>query len=268
VTFAAGLATEGIRPVVAIYSTFLQRGYDSIVHDVALQSLPVVFCMDRAGIAGEDGPTHHGMLDIAYMLCVPGMTVTAPKDGAEMLGLLRAGVEHTSGPFSIRWPRDSVPAEVPPIAQITATPYGTWEIVRRGEGLAILAVGTMVGPALEAARQLAESGVHATVVNCRYLKPYDRAVFEEVVRSHAAVLTLEEGAVVNGFGAYMAREIAEFARDRAVRVETMGVPDRFVEHGTREELMREVELDVPGIVARVRTLAESAPIRRAARESA
>jgi 1-deoxy-D-xylulose-5-phosphate synthase len=268
VTFAAGLATEGIRPVVAIYSTFLQRAYDSIVHDVALQDLPVVFCLDRAGVAGEDGPTHHGAFDVCYMLCVPGMTVTAPKDGTEMLGLLRAGVDHLSGPFSIRWPRDTVPDEVPPMAQIAAVPYGTWEVLRKGERLAILATGTMVFPALEAAARLVEAGIDATVVNCRYLKPYDRAVFEEVVRTHAAVLTLEEGAVVNGFGAYMAREIDAFAGARPVRVESMGIPDRFIEHGTREELLAEIGLDTAGIVARVRALAETVPIRRATRESA
>jgi 1-deoxy-D-xylulose-5-phosphate synthase len=268
VTFAAGLATEGIRPVVAIYSTFLQRAYDSIVHDVALQDLPVVFCMDRAGIAGEDGPTHHGCFDICYMLCVPGMTVTAPKDGAEMLGLLRAAVEHTTGPFSIRWPRDTVPAEVPPITQIAAVPYGTWEVLRKGEGVAILAVGTMVLPALAAAARLGEDGIHATVVNCRYLKPYDRAVLEDVVRAHAAIVTVEEGAVVNGFGACMAREIDAFAAGLAVRVESLGIPDRFIEHGTREELLAEIGLDADGIVARVRALGESVPIRRSARESA
>ena len=268
VTFAAGLATEGIRPVVAIYSTFLQRAFDSIVHDVALQDLPVIFCMDRAGIAGEDGPTHHGSFDICFMLCVPGMTVTAPKDGVEMLGLLRAAVEHMTGPFSIRWPRDAVPAEVPAISEISPVPYGTWEVLRKGEGVAILATGTMVAPALEAAAKLGEDRINATVVNCRYLKPYDRAVFEQVVRSHAAVLTLEEGALVNGFGAYMAREIDTFAGSRAVRVESMGLPDRFIEHGTREELLGEVGLTTAGIVARVRSLAETTPIRRTALESA
>ena len=266
VTFAGGLTTEGIRPVVAIYSTFLQRAYDSIIHDVALQDLPVIFCLDRAGIAGEDGPTHHGAFDICYMLCVPGMTVTAPKDGAEMLGLLRTAVAHLSGPFSIRWPRATVPAEVPPIAEIPSVPYGTWELLRKGEGIAILAVGTMVLTALEAATRLAEDGIHATVVNCRFLKPYDRALFEEVVRNHAAVLTVEEGAVLNGFGAYLARELDAGAR--TVRMDTMGIPDRFVAHGGRAGLLTELGLDVAGIVARVKALAETVPIRRAARESA
>ena len=123
---------EGIRPVCAIYSTFLQRAYDNVIHDVAIQRLPVVFAMDRAGLVGEDGPTHMGLYDIAYMLAVPGMTVTAPKDAEEMLGLLRAGVEHTGGPFCFRYPRDSVPDAPPPMAEIRPVPYGTWEVLRRG----------------------------------------------------------------------------------------------------------------------------------------
>ena len=268
VTFAAGLATEGMRPVVAIYSTFLQRAYDSIVHDVALQDLPVIFCMDRAGIAGEDGPTHHGAFDICYMLCVPGMTVTAPKDGAELLALLRTAVGHTAGPFSIRWPRAAVPSGVPAVAEIDPVPYGSWELLREGEHLAILAVGTMVRPALSAADALARDGVCATVVNCRFLKPYDRAMLEEVVRRHEAVLTVEEGSLVNGFGAFMAREIGSVARPSPVRVDSMGIPDRFVEHGARAELLADLGLDAAGIRARVRRLAEDTQRCPAARESA
>lgn len=267
VTFAAGMATEGIRPIVAIYSTFLQRGYDNIVHDVALQDLPVVFCMDRAGIAGEDGPTHHGSLDISYMLSIPSMTVTAGKDGTETLGLLRAGVNHESGPFSLRWPRAAVPDEVPHISEIEAVPYGTWEVLRKGERIAILAVGTMVLPAVDAAQELSARGIEVTVVNCRYLKPYDRAVFEEVVGAHSVVLTLEEGAVLNGFGAYMSREISDF-RPGAVRVATMGMPDAFIEHGGRDELLEEIGLNQAGIVKRVRELADEAGISGTARETA
>lgn len=274
VTFAGGLATQGIRPVVAIYSTFLQRAFDNIVHDVALQDLPVVFCMDRAGIAGADGPTHHGAFDIAYMLAVPGMTVTAPKDGAEMLGLLRSGVAWEDGPFCLRYPRDAVPQEVPSIADIQPVPYGTWDVLRRGSGLAILAVGTMVGPALEAATTLAARGVDATVVNCRFLKPFDRAVLEGVVASHAAVLTVEEGTVVNGFGASMAREIQALsgsARPQgapSLEVECMGIPDRFIQHGGRSELLAEIGLDVEGITARAQGLAERSGVQDTRRESA
>ncbi|RMH12880.1 MAG: 1-deoxy-D-xylulose-5-phosphate synthase [Gemmatimonadetes bacterium] len=266
---AAGMATvEGVKPVVCIYSTFLQRGFDNIVHDVALQNLPVLFCMDRAGIAGPDGPTHHGTFDINYMLLVPGMTVTAPKDGAEMLALTRLGTRWEKGPFSVRWPRDAVPAEVPPLDEIPEVEYGTWEVLRRGSGdIAILAVGTMVLEAEKAAAELAEEGIEATVVNCRFLKPYDREVLGEVVRTHGRVLTVEEGAVTNGFGAYMAREIAEFESGDEVRVRTMGIPDHFIQHGSRASLLRQIELDAQGIADQVRRMLKGS-VSRGARESA
>jgi 1-deoxy-D-xylulose-5-phosphate synthase len=239
---------------VAVYSTFLQRGFDGIVHDVALQDLPVVFAMDRAGVAGNDGATHHGVLDINYMLSVPGMTVTAPKDGAELLALLRLGIGHMSGPFSLRWPRDVVPAPVPPVAEIPELPYGSWEILREGKDLAILAVGTMVLQAQRAAEELSRDGIEVTVVNCRFLKPYDEAVLKQVLSAHGRILTVEEGAVVNGFGAFMAREMAGMEEARGVRVEIMGIPDHFVEHGGRGELLREIDLDARGIGERVRRL--------------
>src|SRR5205814_6725511 len=136
-TFAAGLATQGIRPVVAIYSTFLQRAYDSIIHDVAIQQLPVIFCLDRAGMVGEDGQTHMGLYDIAYLLAVPNLTVTAPKDGAELIGLLRCALERGDGPFSLRYPRDNAPAAAPPAAEVAPVPYGSWEILRSGKDCAI-----------------------------------------------------------------------------------------------------------------------------------
>ena len=268
ITFAAGLTTEGIRPVAAIYSTFLQRAFDSIIHDVALQDLPVVFCMDRAGIAGEDGPTHHGAFDIAYMLLVPGMTVTAPKDGAEMLGLLRSGVDHLSGPFSIRWPRDAVPAEVPSIKDIEPVPYGTWEVLRKGGDVAILAVGTMVLPSLEAAERMAAEGIEATVVNCRYLKPYDRPMFEHVLSSHEAIVTVEEGCLMNGFGAFMAREIDAFRDGREVQVRSLGIPDRFLTHGSRGALLAEIGLDTDSIYAVSSGLAKRVSARQSVRETA
>ncbi len=254
-TFAAGLATQGVRPVVAIYSTFLQRAYDSIVHDVALQRLPVVFCMDRAGIAGPDGPTHHGAFDIGYMLTVPGMTVTAPKDGSEMLALLRLGISHEQGPYSIRWPRDAVPAEVPSIVEIPEISYGSWEILREGSDVAILALGTMVLPSLVAASELDQEGISATVVNCRFVKPYDRSTLSSVLESHGAVLTVEEGASPNGFGAFLAREILDDPGLRfPSRFATHAMPDRFIEHGPRDVLLHEIGLDAPGIAERARTL--------------
>src|ERR1019366_1597872 len=181
VTMAAGMTTRGIRPVAAIYSTFLQRAYDGIIHDVAIQRLPVIFCMDRAGLVGEDGETHMGLYDIAYMLAVPNMTVTAPKNGRELLGLLRTAVAHTSGPFATRYPRDASPDVVPSIGEIEAVPYRTWEVLRKGRDVAILAVGTMVLPALAAAETLAAEGLSVTVVNCRFLKPYDELTLAAIV---------------------------------------------------------------------------------------
>jgi 1-deoxy-D-xylulose-5-phosphate synthase len=257
VTFAAGLATQGIRPVVAIYSTFLQRGYDNIVHDVAIQHLPVTFAMDRAGLVGEDGETHAGLYDIAYMLAVPGMTVTAPSSGIEMLGLLKAGVEH-DGPFCLRYPRDTSPDVPPAMSEIPAVPYGTWEVPRQGREFAILAVGTMVATALEAAAQLAEDGIDLTVVNCRYLKPYDEVTLNAILANHAQVLTLEEGTVINGFGAFMSATIGRLAPN--VRVSVHGVPDRIVYAASRARQLAQCGLDVAGVVARVRALHESEAI--------
>ena len=255
VTFAAGLATEGIRPYVAIYSTFLQRAYDNVIHDCALQHLPVVFCMDRAGLVGEDGPTHMGLYDIAYMLAVPEMTVTAPKDGTEMLALLRTAADHHGGPFSVRYPRDASPDVPPPMTEIAATPYGTWEVLRQGSEVAILAVGTMVRHALAAAETLAADGLDVTVVNCRFLKPYDRLTLAAILQHHRQVLVVEEGTSVNGFGAYMAAEIER--SDPQVRVTVHGVPDRWIEHASRARQLALLGLDAEGIARRVRALNES-----------
>jgi len=256
VTFAAGLATEGIRPVCAIYSTFLQRAYDNIIHDVAIQGLPVVFAMDRAGVVGEDGPTHMGLYDIAYMLAVPGMIVTAPKNGREMIALLRSGLEQETGPFCLRYPRDATPDNVPSASDIDAVPHGTWEVLRRSTNagrdasgaVAILAVGTMVLPSLAAAEILNESGISVTVVNCRYLKPHDERVLAEVVSDHRNILVVEEGTVVNGFGARMSAVIA--AIDSGVRVVTHGVPDNFVDQAPRAKQLASLGLDARGIAQR------------------
>ena len=257
VTFAAGLATQGIKPVVAIYSTFLQRAYDNVIHDVAIQNLPVVFAMDRAGLVGEDGETHMGLYDIAYMLAVPGMTVTAPKDGREMLALLRSGVAH-EGPFSLRYPRDAAPDVVPPVAEVEAVPHATWEVLRRGSEVAVLAVGTMVGEAMAAAAALAAEGLSITVVNCRYLKPYDELTLAAILADHRQLLVVEEGTVVNGFGAFMATVVDRL--DPAVRVTAHGVPDRFVHQASRARQLAQCGLDAAGIAERVRALHESEAI--------
>lgn len=251
VTFAAGLATQGIRPVCAIYSTFLQRAYDNIIHDVAVQKLPVVFCMDRAGLVGEDGQTHMGLYDIAYMLAVPEMTVTAPKDGDELIGLLRTALTH-DGPFCTRYPRDKAPAVPRPTAEVPAVPYGTWESLRQGKDIAILAVGTMVMPALDAARQLEAEGLNCTVVNCRFLKPMDQAMLDELVQKHRTFVTVEEGTIVNGFGAYLAERMQ--TTNPEVRVVALGVPDRLMEQAPRAEQLETFGLTADGIARRVAAL--------------
>jgi len=253
VTFAAGLATRGLHPVCAIYSTFLQRAYDNIIHDVAVQSLPVVFAMDRAGLVGEDGETHMGLYDIAYMLAVPGMTVTAPKDGSEMLGLLRSGVMHNAGPFSLRYPRDSAPDTPPAIAEIPPVPFASWEVVRSGSGeFAILAVGTMVLPSLAAAETLAQEGFDVTVVNCRFLKPHDEVTLAALVSNHHHFLVVEEGTVVNGFGAHIATVLQQM--DPAARVTAHGVPDRIIAAASRARQLAVCGLDAKGIAAKIRSL--------------
>lgn len=268
VTFAAGLATEGVRPVAAIYSTFLQRAYDSIIHDVAIQSLPVIFAMDRAGLVGNDGPTHMGLYDIAYMLALPNMTVTAPKDGEEMLALLRLGIEQAAGPFSLRYPRDNVPAPVRALDDIPRIEAGTWEVLRRGGDVALLAVGTMVSPAVAAARDLEAEGIHASVVNCRFLKPIDEETLGWVARQHPCIMTIEEGTVVNGFGASIVSHLASAGMLSANRsIDVVGVPDRIIEHASRAEQLAEVGLDVDGLAARARLLVGRGGLPRA-RESA
>jgi len=242
--------------VCAIYSTFLQRAYDNVIHDVAIQHLPVVFAMDRAGLVGEDGPTHMGLYDIAYMLAVPGMVVTAPKNGREMMGLVRSGLAYDKGPFCLRYPRDATPDIVPPVAEIEAIPHATWEVLRRStsagrdpeNAVAILAVGTMVLPSLAAADILNETGLSVTVVNCRYLKPHDERVLAEIVRDHRNILVVEEGTIVNGFGAHMSAVIG--AMDSSVRVATHGVPDDFVDQAPRVRQLALAGLDAHGIAQR------------------
>ena len=265
VTFAAGLASEGMKPIAAIYSTFLQRAYDSVIHDAAIQKLPVVLAMDRAGLVGNDGPTHMGLYDIAYLLAVPNATVTAPKDGAEMLALLRLGARHEGGPFSLRYPRDNVPADVPPLEDIPEIEYGSWEVLRKGGDVALLATGTMVLPAVAAAEILAGEGIEASVVNCRFIKPMDEETLEWALSSHATIVTVEEGTRVNGFGSVVAARASERKPGERPAVAVMGVPDRLIEHAGRGEQLKEVGLTPEGIASRARGLqgggAKTIPIR-------
>ena len=251
VTFAGGLATQGVRPICAIYSTFLQRAYDNIIHDVAVQQLPVVFCMDRAGLVGEDGQTHMGLYDIPYMLAVPGMTVTAPRDGRELMGLLRTALNH-DGPFCTRYPRDKAPSDPGDLSAVPPVPYGTWDMVRRGRDVAILAVGTMVDPALDAAERLAAEGFDPIVVNCRFLKPTDDVMLESLLLTCRTLVPVEEGVVTNGFGAYLAGRLQ--ATHPGIRVVPIGIPDILHEHAPRAEQLAHFGLTGKGIARRIAAL--------------
>ncbi len=226
---------------------------DSIIHDVAIQKLPVIFALDRAGMVGEDGQTHMGLYDIAYMLAVPHMTVTAPKDGAELIGLLRCALAHQDGPFSIRYPRDKTPGEVPLAAEVPPVPYGRWELLRKGKDCAILAVGVMCKPALAAAELLGAEGLDVTVVNARFVKPMDREMLDALAREHKLLVTVEDGTVVNGFGAALAALVQTTAPDQ--RVVALGVPDRTYEHAPRAQQLADVGLTGEGIAGRIRALA-------------
>ncbi len=241
VCFAAGLACDGARPVVAIYSTFLQRAYDQIVHDVALQGLPVVFAVDRAGLVGADGPTHHGALDLSYLRSVPGMVVAAPRDGSELRDLLFTGLAQDKAPFAIRFPRDVAPEGRGPSSPPRQLPIGSWEVLLEGRDAAFLAVGTTVEAALEARRLLAFRGIEAAVVNCRFVKPVDLEVLARLRASCPVLVTVEENAVPGGFGDGVldALGAAGLPLDGVVR---LGLPDAFVSHGSRAALLEEAGL--------------------------
>ncbi|MGZ8804171.1 MAG: 1-deoxy-D-xylulose-5-phosphate synthase [Microbacterium sp.] len=258
VTFAGGLATQGIRPVVAIYSTFLQRAYDNVIHDIAVQHLPVVFAMDRAGLVGEDGQTHMGLYDIAYMLAVPGLTVTAPKDADELVGLMRTALAH-DGPFTVRYPRDKAPSDPNPIGSVAAVPYGTWELLRPGSGVAILGTGTMALPALAAAELLAREGIDAAAVNARFIKPLDEAMLADLAARCRVIVTVEEGTIVNGFGAYLTAHMQRLHPD--VRVAMCGVADELVVQAPRADQLAHYGLTPDGIAATVRAALRTEPVR-------
>jgi 1-deoxy-D-xylulose-5-phosphate synthase len=246
VTFGAGMALEGGRPVVAIYSTFLQRAYDQIIHDVAIQSIPVTFCLDRAGLVGEDGPTHHGTLDLSYLMCIPNMIVAAPKDGDELRDLLYTAIQQDEKPFSIRYPRDSVPRPVTEGRFPETIPIGSWELLSEGSDVAILATGTMVEAAKMAAETLRDGGCGATIVNARFVKPMDLGVLGDVAERFDLIVTIEENVVEGGFGAAVALHLADRIRP-GQQVVCLGIPDRYVDHGPRKMLLEEVGLSPDAI---------------------
>ena len=249
VTFAAGLASQGMRPVVGIYSTFLQRAYDQIVHDVCLQRLPVVFALDRAGFAGDDGRTHHGVYDLSYLRCLPNMVIMAPKDENELRLMLRTALDRNDGPVAIRYPRGAgVGAGT--TGPLHALPLGRAEVLRDGSDVAILAVGAMVLPAERAADALAADGISAAVVNARFVKPLDDALVRDLARRCGAVVTVEENSVVGGFGAAVLESLA--AADIRVPAKLLGVPDRVFEHASQGRLREQAGLTPDGIAAAAR----------------
>jgi len=243
VTFAAGLACEGLKPVVAIYSTFLQRAYDQLIHDVALQGLPVVFALDRAGLVGADGPTHAGAYDIPFLRCIPQVSIACPADEAECHRLLTTAYQQDH-PVAVRYPRGAgVGTPLP--ASIEALPFGRGELRRQGRGVALLVFGTLLAPALQAAEAL-----DATVVNMRWAKPLDLELLLQVAQSHAALVTLEEGSVSGGAGSAVLEALQVAAGQRPVL--TLGLPDRFIEHGDPARLMSQLGLDAAGIECSIR----------------
>ncbi len=248
VTFAAGLACEGLRPVVAIYSTFLQRAYDQLIHDVAIQNLPVTFALDRSGLVGADGATHNGAFDLSYLRCIPNLVVMAPADENECRMLLTTAVRH-DGPAAVRYPRGTgVGVDI--IRDLISLPIGQGEVrretgARAGGRLAILAFGTLLQPALEAAEHL-----DATVANMRFVKPLDRALLERLARTHDALVTVEENAVQGGAGSACAELLAELRLERPLL--HLGLPDRFVDHGDPALLLANVGLDAAGIEQSIR----------------
>ncbi len=248
VTFCAGMACEGLKPVAAIYSTFLQRGFDQVIHDVCLQDLNVTFAMDRAGIVGADGPTHHGLLDIAYFRGYPNIVLMAPKDEGEMRDMMLTGIEF-DGPAALRYPRGNGVG-----ADITREPHvleiGKGEVLREGSDVAIVAYGSMVNPSMDAARMLEKDGVDATVVNARFVKPLDEELIVSLLEDHRLIVTVEEAYLAGGFGSAVMELLESKGMQDAVKVVRMGVPDKIVTHGDPRLLLAKYGLDADGIHAK------------------
>ena len=249
VTLAAGLACQGVRPVVTIYSTFLQRGFDQIIHDVCIQKLPVFFCLDRAGIVGADGPTHQGLYDIAYLRCIPNMVLMAPKDEAELQRMLVTGINYTEGAIALRYPRGS--GHGAPLMEEgwEPLPIGKAEVLRQGDDLLLLGYGSMVYPALQTAEILSEHGIEATVVNARFAKPLDTELILPLAQRLGRVVTLEEGCLMGGFGSAVAEAILDAQVTASVL--RLGVPDVLVDHATPAQSMATLGLTPPQMAERI-----------------
>ncbi len=245
VTFSAGLASQGIKPVLAVYSTFLQRGYDQIVHDVCLQNLPVVFALDRAGLVGADGPTHHGTFDFAYLRHIPNMVVMAPKDESELQHMLKTAIEY-DGPIALRYPRgEGIGVQL--TDELLSLPIGKAELIKDGNDILLLAIGSMVYPAIQSVENLEKEGISTAVVNARFVKPLDRGLIIPLAKRIGKVITIEEHAVSCGFGSAFAEMITEQYEFADIQIKMLGLPDQFVEHGDHKLLLSKYGLTSEGI---------------------
>jgi 1-deoxy-D-xylulose-5-phosphate synthase len=257
------MSCEGLIPVCAIYSTFLQRAFDQLVHDVCIQDLNVKFCLDRGGVAGGDGPTHHGLLDIAYLRAVPNLVVMAPKDEGEMRDMMLTMIDHV-GPTAIRYPRgNGVGVDIDREPQVLE--IGKGEILRDGGEVAIVAYGAMVHPSLEAAENLAKEGIQTTVVNARFVKPLDAELLLALARTKRLIVTVEEAYVAGGFGSAVLELLEENGLQDKLRLVRMGIPDRLVTHGDAKLLLAKYGLDSDGIYTKVKESVEVMDDRRARR---
>lgn len=261
VIFAAGMAAEGLKPVVAIYSTFLQRAYDQIIHDVCIENLPVVFAVDRGGIVGEDGPTHHGVFDFSFLRSLPNMVVMAPRDENELCRMLKSAIDH-SGPIALRYPRGTGTG-VPINTDFRPLKIGQAEILREGNDILILAIGRMVGDALAAEAILRDQGIETTVVDSRFVKPLDRELIAPLVQRIHRVITVEENVRQGGFGS----AVLEMLADEGIsnfQLERIGLPDAFIEHGPQKRLRSKYRIDAAAIVASAQKLIEHRQLKPAA----
>lgn len=252
VTFAAGLALNGFKPVVAIYSTFLQRAFDQLIHDVALQKIPLVFALDRGGLVGEDGPTHHGSFDLSYLRLIPNLVIMAPKDEVELQDMLWTALQYNKGPVAIRYPRGEC-LGLPQKSDFQQIPIGQSEIVREGIDLAIFAIGDRVMPAVQLSQKLEEDGISAKVINARFIKPIDRQMIQEIVQNIPLVITIENNSIIGGFGSGISEILSELGPRETV-FKRFGLPDQFVSHGSIQDLLTDVGLDLDQMSEAVRSL--------------
>ncbi|HCK98953.1 MAG TPA: 1-deoxy-D-xylulose-5-phosphate synthase [Candidatus Marinimicrobia bacterium] len=254
VTSAGGLAVGGFRPVVAIYSTFLQRAFDQIIHDIALQNLPVIFVLDRAGLVGADGPTHHGAFDLSYLMPIPNMIIAVPRNGNELRDLLHTALAQNKKPFAIRYPKDSC-VEFSENLEPEVLDIGSWIKIREGKDIAILSVGTMTNVAEKAIGILEGESISPTLIHAQFIKPFDESLLKEIAANYNIIMTIEENALTGGFGSVINSVVAKNKWD--INTVSLGLPDHFIEQGPRDLLLKNINLDPEGIAAEIRKAVNS-----------